>query len=278
MSTPSTHRSARTSIFLLMLVTVCACENDPDDLDAGRMDASMPDAQVVLDATEFFPDSGDVGPASDANYPSDVGADTPAERCPGACRPDEGSCRDLEACVLWTATPECVPFGGSLSVGSPCEETDQCMAGLACFAGDGGGVCGRVCCRADPTSCEGDDVCSGSGMLVDGTMTEFGSCGPSRTCSLLNPASCGEGEGCYLIEEGEADCRPAGSVGVGEACEGPSDCLPGLGCVGAFNKQCARNCRIGAPDACPPAEGECRAFADSPEGAGLCSGSAARRP
>lgn len=267
-----------------MLVVVCAsaCGDDDGGGDAGRFDASMPDVQVVLDASDFVPDSGDVGPAVDSSYPSDAMADVAPEMCPGMCRPDEGRCRDLGACVLWSDVPACVPVGGSLASGSPCEETDQCMAGLACFLGaDGagsGGVCARVCCRADPVSCQDDDVCGGSGMLVDGTATMFGQCGPSRSCSLLNLTSCGDGEGCYLIGEGETECRPAGTVNVGEACEGPSDCAPGLGCVGAFDKQCARNCRIGAPDACPPGEGECRAAANSPDGAGLCSGiSSARR-
>ena len=274
------HHSAYNRPFIssLLLVMVSACGTDPADLDGGRRDASTPDVQVVLDASEFVPDTGDAGPATDSSYPSDVAVDSALGVCPGDCRPDEGRCRDLGACVLWSETPSCVAIGGELRLGSPCEATDQCMAGLACFAGVSGGVCGRVCCRADPTSCQDEDVCTGTGMLVDGTMTEFGVCGPSRSCSLINPASCEDGEGCYLIGAGETDCRPAGSTGVGEACEGPSDCLPGLGCVGAFNKQCARNCRVGASDACPPAEGECRAYADSPEGAGLCSGSASARP
>ncbi len=246
------------------------CGDDDGVSDAGR-DAAPFDATVVVDS-EFVPDAPMPDAPSDASVAMDASGFDAAMQCGGDCRPDEGFCGGVGRCVLWGATPMCTNEAGRLQAGSPCESPQQCADGLTCFRRAEGGVCGPVCCPGADT-CGDETACTGIGVLVDGTVTEYGECRPPRECALLTGATCEEGEACYVIRDRASFCRPAGTATAGEGCVMPNDCAPGFSCVGAFEGTCVRNCRLGSDgtDACPSEEGQCRAYPDSPDGTGLCS-------
>ena len=61
---------------------------------------------------------------------------------------------------------------------------------------------------------------------------------PSGECDLLDPGSCGAGEGCVFAHDNRSDetdqpalyCAPVGSAAEGEPCTASADCGPGLDC------------------------------------------------
>ena len=235
-----------------------------DDDAVAPADYGVPqDATTVVDAP-----MADAGSLDMAAQP-DQG---PAMVCPGLCRPDvPESCADFLTCVLEGPMPRCAPDAGTSEAGSPCESADQCAPGYACFEKRTGGVCGRVCCTEDPTACGAGEVCRGTGTLVDGTATAYGECQAPRTCDVLATSeTCEVGEACYILGEGENGCLAEGVGESGTACVAPNDCAAGYACVGAFESTCARVCRLGRSD-CMDVGGSCVAYAQSPDGTGLCT-------
>jgi hypothetical protein len=88
---------------------------------------------------------------------------------------------------------------------------------------------------------------------------------------VLDTTACEPTEGCYIVSSmGDTDCREAGAAGVADPCVEPNDCEAGLTCAGFFEMTCARICSLDA-DTCPSDEGRCVAYAQSPEGTGLCT-------
>lgn len=251
-------------VFLASFVVVTAgCGDDvgePMDLGPVR------DAIMVVD-----------GPLSDSGA-SDIGTpevDMSGPVCPGICRPDlvSGCTGGTATCVLEGAEPRCAASTGTLEAGTPCEDADQCAPGYGCFQRRTGGVCGRICCTDDPESCTVGQVCRGTGILVDGVATGYGECQEPRTCDVLAAPveACQPGEGCYIIDAEETACLAAGTGETADGCDAPNDCAPGFSCVGAFDGTCARICRLGRPEDCQDGEGTCVAYAQSPDGTGLCT-------
>lgn len=250
--------------FLALVATVLASTGCGDD-DGAPVDFGTPrDAIMVVDGQ--LADSG----LSDQGPPA---IDMSGPMCPGSCRPDTTSgCTD-GTCVLEGAEPRCAATTGTLEGGTPCESADQCAPGYACFQRRTGGVCGRICCADEVSTCGADEVCRGTGILVDGTATGYGECQEPRMCDVLAAPveACEPGEGCYIISAEETGCLAAGTGETGADCERPNDCAPGFACVGAFDGRCARICRLGRMDDCEEGEGSCVAYAQSPDGTGLCT-------
>jgi hypothetical protein len=233
------------------------------------MDSGMMDSTVIID------DGG-----MDSALPSDAGvdastADSAVPSCTGDCDPREGAaCGDAGVCALSGEAPVCTVVG-TKAAGASCEAVDDCLPGLGCFMRAGGGVCAAVCCPGEAT-CPTDERCTGSGILVDGTETEWWSCVGTRTCDVLQPMdACERGEGCYIVSpEGDTDCLRAGAGEAGADCVDQNDCAAGYFCAGVTGGTCARICEIGAstgPRACPDGEGNCQAYPYSPEGTGVCT-------
>ena len=89
---------------------------------------------------------------------------------------------------------------------------------------------------------------------------------------VLADDACEPGESCYIVSSrGDTDCREAGEADVGEDCEAPNDCAAGLTCSGFFEQACVRICALEVEGSCPADEGTCVAYAQSPEGTGLCT-------
>jgi hypothetical protein len=200
-----------------------------------------------------------------------------ARLCRGSCDPVRAmGCGTGELCVLRGVEAAC-GVAGRGTRGSPCTSVEDCAAGLACFLGESGGVCDRVCCPGG-SDCTTDEVCGGDGRLVDEIATSWGRCLAPRTCALLEPMACPEREACYVVGPlGESECLVAGAALEGEACMLPNDCAPDLVCAGAVDRTCARLCRLGlAEDPC--GSSMCVRQAYTPDGVGVCVTAAARIP
>lgn len=244
----------------------CDSEHTGHTRDAGFVrDAALIDGgEVLLDAGGWA--------REDAGASADGGRNPYCEI--GACDPRVPDCAD-GSCALWGEASSCEESAGTYPADTPCEDVSDCAPGLACFATpEGGGVCGRICCPAEPDDCVGDAVCGGAGVLVDGTETRWGRCLPRRSCDVLAPEeACGEREACYIVDSsGATECRIAGSAGADEPCVVQQDCQSGFFC--GATRRCVRICRLG--DECPPGEGRCVAQHHSPEGTGICTRSAPR--
>jgi hypothetical protein len=252
---------------LLLGAPGCDSGASPGPDGSPLRDAALVDGGGLLDGGA----SGDAGaPAADAGA-ADAG---PALCVATECDPRSPDGCSEGRCVLWSDAASCELDAGALGPGAECTELGQCAPGLACFRQDGVGVCGRICCPSDGSTCAEDARCGGSGALVDGTETSWGRCLPPRACDLLDPSSaCEEREGCYIVDAtGTTECRVAGRGDVGASCEEPEDCKAGFFCGGLSPvRRCVRICRIGEDD-CPEAEGRCvDPGSHTPEGVGVCT-------
>ncbi len=250
----------------------------------GSSGGDVPDAVARVDASivETGLEFEDTGPApADALAPGDAASrDGGLALCRGPCDPVSGAgCEPGQVCALRNESPSCVePTRGAR--GTPCTTTETCGAGLACFRSTAGaaGVCDRVCCPGG-ADCPASEVCGGDGALVDGTVTSWGRCLAPLACTLLEPMTCPDREACYVVGSGgETACLVAGTAIEGDACASPNDCAAGLVCAGAFERACARLCRLGGvEERCGAAE-MCVRQAYTPDGVGVCVASSAARP
>jgi hypothetical protein len=262
----------RGRILLAVLLSACGVMDVPADagfdgptrdvqildgtMNDGASDGFVPD--VVVDA---LPDAGPVGCTTED------------------CDPTAAASCTLGACALAGTAPACFDAIGDAVAGASCSSSLECGRGLACFLTRGGGQCREVCCPAGrldaPAPCPGEDRCTGTGVLVDNTPTDWRSCVTARECNVLSPTdACDPGEGCYVVTPtGGTDCLSAGRVAAGAACRGVNECEPGFFCAGPTGEStCVRLCdpSHGAA-ACPESEGTCRRWGHIPDNAGLCS-------
>ncbi len=257
----------RASVFLSLfsLSLALGCGDDDVSLDAGAQDTGPSADAMVLDASEI--DTG----APDANQDAarDTGDDADGGRlrmCPAACSPVEQNCDDGQQCALSSGEAMCVEMG-ELEAGAQCGgEAARCAPGLACFARRDASTCGLVCCN--DSDCPSGQRCDGPRLDGSGYPTVFGECQVPERCQPLR-GQCDRGEACYLAG-GSTDCRATGTIEVGELCEQPHDCVAGATCVGLFEATCVQICELGSPTGCQEGE-RCIAYAQSPEGTGLCT-------
>lgn len=210
-----------------------------------------------------------------AANPADAGGPAYRPTCPAPfCDPRLGGQCPGGTCALRGEVPTCGEPGLSLE-GERCEHADACAPGLSCVLALGAGVCRRLCCPgpasepAEPSSCPAGTRCGGSGQLVDGTTTEWGSCEPIRRCELFGMLQgCELREACYIVDaDGHTECRIAGTAQAGEACRRPEDCGPKLFC-GLLTQRCVPICQLDQNNCEPGAR--CIAQAHSPRGTGFC--------
>ena len=251
------------SVMGALVVGVAACSGTSVEVSdaAQRLDAT------ILEAGLAFEDTPSDGSVADAlTQPRDGGSSL----CRGSCDPTgTGGCGPAEQCALRGDEASCGPAGRGVR-GSRCTRVEQCAPGLACFLGETGGVCDRICCPG-ADDCGDAEVCGGDGTLVDESRASWGRCLGPRTCALLEAMGCPDREACYVVGPlGESACLVAGAALEGEPCTLPNDCAADLVCTGAFERTCARLCRLGAA-AEPCASGSsCVRQAYTPEGVGIC--------
>ena len=260
----------------VLLLDACAGSGSPQDSGMPR-DARIADGSLLPDSSVPYDGAASDSGVADSGT-SDASADSgTALACGGRCDPVVGLC-PAGVCLLGTSGPRCAATGGRGLPGSHCAALSDCATGLSCFLTRAGGVCGSVCCPAENLggagTCDADQRCGGTGVLVDGSSSAFRRCVGPRPCDVFTPdLVCDRGEGCYIVDaEGTTDCRVAGTASAGEACVDQNDCAPGFACSGLVAPSCVRICSL-RPDGvpCPTGEGMCVAHAQSPPGTGLCS-------
>ncbi|MCS6798326.1 MAG: hypothetical protein NZ898_07325 [Myxococcota bacterium] len=275
----------------MLFVGACGGAEHREDAGSGGWDAAPNDA-VLVDVIAWDDGASDVE-AGDALFDASGTEAAPRTCGPAPCDPAAApgardGCDAMQRCVLTPLGPRCVTGSGTVAEGEPCTSSLDCLEGLACFAMPIGARCGRPCCPASPDAC-GEDrdggsrprtSCTAAALLVEGAAERWGWCALPRSCHVLDPMSCGVGEGCYIVSPmGDAECRIAGRAGVGDRCTEPHDCAPGLFCGGIAEKRCIRMCALGDAGGprCGPGE-TCTAFAHTPRGTGLCIQEQARPP
>ncbi|HSO37660.1 MAG TPA: hypothetical protein VLT33_34275 [Labilithrix sp.] len=189
------------------------------------------------------------GPETDAGLPDAPPACqtvAPTHRC--GLDPQCG-CANTETCDVTneaSGATSCVTAGGA-TVGRPCTQTGDCLAGLTCQFG----AC-RPYCKTPRTKCvvAGTDLCVEILGADQKPITNKSVC--TIACDPRVPAGACGTNAChwfdtYYAPSKVSDCNFGGTVAAQAACQFTSDCLPGLACINHPSRgfECEKWCRIG---------------------------------
>ena len=151
-----------------------------------------------------------------------------------------------------TGATSCVTAGGA-TLGRPCVQTGDCLAGLTCQYG----AC-RTYCGTARSKCTvaGTDLCvemldsAGKAILNKNFCT--------LTCDPRTPAAVCGTNACHWFEDfykpnSVSDCNKPGTNAPYTTCGRDSDCQPGFACMNhpKYGLECERWCRIGVAGDCP---------------------------
>jgi hypothetical protein len=158
-------------------------------------------------------------------------------------------CANNETCDVTneaSGATSCVTAGGA-TLGRPCNQTGDCLAGLTCSYG----AC-RPYCKTPRSKCgvTGTDLCVET-LGADGKpVTNRNVC--TITCDPRVPAGVCGTNAChwfatYYAPSKVSDCNFGGTVAAMAPCQDTSDCQPGLACINhpKYGYECERWCRIG---------------------------------
>ena len=208
-------------VALTVAVMSAGCDDRNGGEDAGRdSGVRLPDAARI---DTGVPTPTDAGGGTDSGTPGTCGPT-------GACSVSEPtSCGTGMACLMvggggnpWMTV---CAASGVLGQGEACDPAaaNQCQEGFQCFSN----VCQKICCSN--SDCDPGVLCQ---QLAD--TNGAGLCTAGDTCSIIDPDSCEDGEGCYpLGSEGDVQCIEAGTATVGMACNTLNGCVAGYGCAGS---------------------------------------------
>lgn len=152
-----------------------------------------------------------------------------------------------------TGATSCVTAGGA-TLGRPCVQTGDCLAGLTCEFG----AC-RPYCGTARSKC----TVAGTDLCVE-MLDDAGKAIPNKnfctlTCDPRSPAAVCGTNSCHWFEDyykpnSVSDCnRPGTLAPYDQVCNGDSDCQPGFACINhpKYGMECERWCRIGVAGDCP---------------------------
>lgn len=243
--------------------------NAADNSDAGTYDAGTTDDRMTTggaDSGAGAPDGAgaafegsplcnyskphgclpDVPPTmSDCNV-SDAGADSSDA---GAAAPL--ACRVGFDTTLAAPAPACVRAGYGHD-GDACQTGADCAAGFECV---GAGECRHYCC--EESTCDAfakDTFCDVQAMKAPPVAgANVPACMPVRSCKLLMPGYCADGETCAVVRpsDGTTSCVAIGPAKVGDNCD-ETHCGDGLVCLGTVgSRSCFQLCRTSVSSDCP---------------------------
>jgi hypothetical protein len=153
-----------------------------------------------------------------------------------------------------TGATSCVT-GGAATLGRPCAQTGDCVAGLTCLYG----AC-RPYCATPRSKCgvSGTELCVE--VLDDNDKPEPNHNVCTITCDPRAPqAVCGTNAclwfATYYAPAKVSDCNFQGTVDHLKACTSDYDCKAGMACIdhpsANIGKECEKWCRIGVAGDCP---------------------------
>lgn len=197
---------------------------------------------------------------ADASVPTEAAAECatvpPNNRC--GLSPQCG-CGPNETCEVTndtTGATSCVS-AGSATLGRPCTQTGDCLAGFTCAYG----ACRPYCDKAgSKCSVGGTDLCIQSmagpgGKPVPNRAFCTINCDPRLPAAVCGTNSC-EWFPTEYAPAKVSDCNFGGTKPALAACDFTDECLPGYACIdhpsSKIGKECEQWCRIGqAPSDCP---------------------------
>ncbi len=163
-------------------------------------------------------------------------------------------CLETETCDVsnhMTGATSCVT-GGTATLGRPCQQTGDCMAGLGCIYG----AC-RPYCKTPLTKCAvgGTDLCvtmpDDQGKPIPNMSFCTIACDPRTPSGVCGVNSCHWFATLYAPNK-ISDCNFAGPRAELEQCSDHADCQPGLACIQhpKHGLECERWCRLGVAGDC----------------------------
>jgi hypothetical protein len=233
-------------IFLGALVACVACvacsataPTVPDDLgqqdQPTKVKKPAPPSTQVQEADASVPDA-----------PETCQTVAPNNKC--GLEPQCG-CANNETCDVTNETSgatSCVTAGGA-TLGRPCNQTGDCLAGLTCEYG----AC-RPYCKTPRSKCgvSGTDLCveilDGSSKPIPNKAVCTINCDPRVPAGVCGTNAC-HWFATYYSPSKVSDCNFGGTVAALAVCKGTSDCQPGLACIDhpTYGLECEKWCRIG---------------------------------
>ena len=214
---------------------------EPDDTQP-KQTKSPPASSAPVDVKKT--DGGGAGEAVCETTP-------PNDKC--GLDPQCG-CLDTETCDVTnraTGATSCVT-GGTATLGRPCAQTGDCVAGLGCLYG----AC-RPYCKTPLTKCSigGTELCvtmpDDQGKPIPNLSFCTINCDPREPTGVCRVNSCHWFATRYSPSK-VSDCNFAGPKGELETCVDHADCKPGLACIDhpKVGLECERWCRIGVAGDC----------------------------
>jgi len=162
----------------------------------------------------------------------------------------------------------CVPADGMAAVGASCFTASDCGPGLGCVAlGCRPYCCGDLEACPPSTYCAPTPIAKGELPTNDTQAPDIPVCMPAKTCTLLDPTSCGPQQTCTVVRaDGTTSCVDPGPHTAGEPCP----CAAGFMCA-TGKGECLQLCAMDLPDSCPNGsicQGDPASF---PPGFGVCA-------
>lgn len=197
---------------------------------------------------------------ADASVPVDAGTACatvpPNNKC--GLSPQCG-CGPNETCEVTNETmgaTSCLT-AGSATLGRPCAQTGDCLAGFTCEYGACRPYCGKVRAKC---AVGGTGLCielpGPDGKPVPNKSVCTIQCDPRVPSPVCGTNACHWFADFYTPNNMVSDCNFGGTKQALAACTGTAECLPGLACVDHPSKEigfeCEKWCRIGqSPSDCP---------------------------
>ena len=134
--------------------------------------------------------------------------------------------------------------------GDACQRGGDCAAGFECV---GSGQCRHYCCAASSCGTQGkSSFCDIQVMSsAPSPNTKVPVCMPVRSCKLLVPGYCEQGETCAVVKiDGTTSCVAVGPAKVGDACD-KDHCAENLVCLGNVGqRKCYELCHTASTTEC----------------------------
>lgn len=246
--------AAVSSVALLLVACAQKTIEDPGELDVPQKSPTKKPGSSGSSGT-----SGETTvKEADASVP-DAGGQcetvAPNNRCGLVPQCGCGTNETCDVTNVTTGATSCVS-GGSATLGRPCTQTGDCMAGLTCEYG----AC-RPYCKTPRSKCgvAGTDLCVEILDDNDKPIPNKSVC--TITCDPRAPQGVCGTNAClwlptYYNPSKVTDCNFAGTVApYAAACDGDGDCTAGHVCIEhpsqQIGRECERWCRIGVAGDCP---------------------------
>jgi hypothetical protein len=241
----------------LSLVTLIACAAAPIDGDLGSAGTSQTKKKPASSDPPPPPPSLDSADASTPDAAPECETASPNNKC--GLDPQCG-CGTNETCTVSSETTGAVSCvsAGTQTLGRPCAQTGDCVAGLACFYG----ACRPYCSSArSKCSAPGTDLCVE--VLDAQNQPEPNMLLCTIACDPRVPSTVCGTNAClwfptYYSPEKVSDCNFAGATPAYSTCQSDADCKPGYACVDhpKYGPECERWCRVGVAGDCNAPSGE----------------------